>query len=521
MLATGLVTALGVTLAVSPSAGATTRRVDGSPTSSPARTAKETLAQAKALLAGSGPASRRRAGSAARGDATMVLTDLAHHVDDLSESDRRAARALLARPSYHGTPAGEWEHSYTVPEHTPVCAVVCVHYVTSTGDKVSSADDNHDGIPNYVSTVAATMGRVWAKEVTALGYRAPRSDVTLADNGGSALVDVYLQDLPQGLYGYCVPDTDARVTSGYCVLDNDYLRSEFPAHTPLENLQVTAAHEFFHAVQFGYDSYEDEWLMEGTAAWMEDEVFDGVNDNLQYLVESPLRNPFIPLDYSGDDYGPYGAWVFWKYLSEWAGAGRNDSPRIVRDVWAAAVGSTYSTAALQKVLVARHSSFSRAFGTFGTWMREPARYFSEGRTYPAATLDGRFTLTRAHPSTGLRGYRMSHMTHSFVRFSPGSTLTGAWRLHVAVNMADTVRGSSARLVVHRRSGGPSVIAIPLNRTGAGARTLGFSRAAVSGVELDMVNSSIRFSCNHRTYQSCSGVSHDDSLPARFSARAIR
>ena len=37
----------------------------------------------------------------------------------------------------------------------------------------------------------------------------------------------------------------------------------------------------------------------------------------------------------------------------------------------------------------------------------------------------------------------------------------------------------------------------------------------------MVNASIRFSCNHRTSQSCSGVSYDDELAARFTAKAIR
>jgi hypothetical protein len=37
-------------------------------------------------------------------------------------------------------------------------------------------------------------------------------------------------------------------------------------------LKVTAAHEFFHAVQFAYDIGEDGWLMESTATWMEEHV---------------------------------------------------------------------------------------------------------------------------------------------------------------------------------------------------------------------------------------------------------
>lgn len=45
--------------------------------------------------------------------------------------------------------------------------------------------------------------------------------------------------------------------SAYCVVDNDYAVEEFGVrNTPLENLQVTVAHEYFHAVQFAYDFYE-------------------------------------------------------------------------------------------------------------------------------------------------------------------------------------------------------------------------------------------------------------------------
>ena len=80
------------------------------------------------------------------------------------------------------------------------------------------------------------------------------------------------------------------------MLDNDYSRGEFPTNTPEENLQVTAAHEYFHAVQFGYDVAEDGWVMEATATWAEDELYDGVNDNVQYLRSGPMSLPHGSLD---------------------------------------------------------------------------------------------------------------------------------------------------------------------------------------------------------------------------------
>ena len=83
------------------------------------------------------------------------------------------------------------------------------------------------------------------------------------------------------------------------MLDNDYAADEFPTNTPIENLQVTIAHEYFHAVQFGYDIAEDPWFLEATAAWVEDIMYDRVDDNLQYLRQSPLRMPRTPMDTFG------------------------------------------------------------------------------------------------------------------------------------------------------------------------------------------------------------------------------
>ena len=83
---------------------------------------------------------------------------------------------------------------------------------------------------------------------------------------------------------------------------------------------MTAAHEFFHAVQAAYDWFEDAWFMESTAAWMEDEVYTDINDNLQYLTSSPLRHPEVPLDFGNtDDFYLYGAWIWWRFLSEYLG----------------------------------------------------------------------------------------------------------------------------------------------------------------------------------------------------------
>ena len=51
-----------------------------------------------------------------------------------------------------------------------------------------------------------------------------------------------------------------RRTTSFCVLDNDFARAQF-GRAPMDTLRVTAAHEFFHAIQFNYDYREDRWLI--------------------------------------------------------------------------------------------------------------------------------------------------------------------------------------------------------------------------------------------------------------------
>jgi hypothetical protein len=500
--------------------------------------ARHALAQAKALFASTGSSTafaRGTTGPVAAAhtgaDATMVLTNLAHHVDDLtSADDRRAARAILARPTA-GAVAGKYEHAYTTPEAEPLCdAHVCVHYVTSTTDKVPSADSDGDGVPDYVEDTLATFETVWGTEVDTLGYRAPRDDSSVAHDGGNGELDVYLQDLATkttALYGYCSPDTEEVTTSGYCVLENDYAEGYFVNHTPKENLRVTAAHEFFHAVQFAYNAWQDEWLMEGTAAWMEDEVYDDINDNRQYLALSPLSRSWHPLDHgdgspaSLDYFAPYGSWIFWRFLSESFGPGTSDDPAIIREIWNRA-RYVYSTTALRRTLVAHGTRFGPVFARFGTWSRNPSRYFREGHAYrPARLSHSKYTLTRSARSTGNRTTHIDHMAQRYYRFVPGSSLTGTWHLRLSVNMADRSRGSLAQVSVHWRSGALTVAAISLGKHGDGHRSVAFQASRVSSVELDMINDSTRFACYQGSDETCGAYAYDDGRSDVFRATAWR
>ena len=503
------------------------------PTLSEAAEATQTLAEATALFAPDAdrpPADGLKAAATGR-DATMVLRDLAAQADELPTARQRTtARRLLLRPS-DGNAGAVGEPKYTTGAGSECSTSFCVHWVEDeTTDSVQGAGDDGDlqTVPVQVTTTVRVLENVYAKEVVKLGYRAPVPD---GSDGGDARTDVYLADLGEdGLFGYCVAEPveeSDSVAPGYCVLDNDYASAQYPINDPLSNLRVTAAHEVFHLIQFGYDYLEDAWFMEGTAAWMEDEVYDSVDDNLQYLAASPLTAPYVPLDYTRDDvddrfdYPPYGNWIFWRYLSESAGAAAADDPTVVRKVWEAAAGeAAYSTKALSTVLAARGTSFASAFASFGTWMTDPARYFAEGAGYPSLIRSARKTFTTRSRS-GSWSTETSHMSQDFIRFTPGASLTGAWRLRVGVDLQNKTRGAMARLLVHRRSGTTSAHAVPLSSTGSGAKVVGFRRSDVSSVELQLLNVSTRFDCWQLTWLSCQGFPRDDRMPVTFTAKVYR
>ncbi|MBD0317910.1 MAG: hypothetical protein ICV71_05245, partial [Thermoleophilia bacterium] len=223
-------------------------------------------------------------------EGTPIFRDLAARVSALPPSQRPLARRILARP----TARRDAIHGYTAPARRACGPHFCFWWVTKGVDAPRLADRNRNRIPDWVEMTRAVFARVWRTEVERLGYRRPLSDLLARDHGPNGKLDVYIADVgADGLYGYCTSDDPRRrwrrAVSAFCVVDDDFAAGQFEGTaTGRRALEVTAAHEFFHAVQYAYDWLEDLWFMEGTATWIEDEVFDDVNDNRQYLRTSPL-----------------------------------------------------------------------------------------------------------------------------------------------------------------------------------------------------------------------------------------
>lgn len=319
-------------------------------------------------------------GGAPNRDATLALRDLALALPALHGADRREADDLLSRPTdkndraYFGKEAPD----------SPVCdANFCVHW---TNDKKNAPDSS-----GFIDDVRTSVADSFAVENGALGWQPAKSDGKLGQRngvGGEGQVDVYITDLGKNLYGYASTDPGQKGSRryAYLVLDNDY--KGFPS-SPLESMRVTVAHEYNHILQFNYDSYQDVWLFEDTATWMEDQVYPDINDYLNYL---PALAKSTDTPFTGNSIKIYSEAVFNHWLSGHYGQ------QVIRDVWAASEAGVkpphLATAAYTKSSLANGGQpFGTEFGAFAAataeWNSSP--YFPDADVYPDVRRRGTLT----------------------------------------------------------------------------------------------------------------------------------
>ena len=158
-----------------------------------------------------------------------------------------------------------------------------VHYDTEGHHAVSPTDDDANGIPDYIDLTMAVLDSVWVLEIDQLGYDPPPSDKGL---GGGDEYDAYVIELNGGYYGFAYPEAVGAVTtSSYLQIDNNFTDPGYKQTRGLDALRVAIAHEFHHAIQFGYYAgFDGSWWQESTSTWMEEVAYPHIDDYLQYLT---------------------------------------------------------------------------------------------------------------------------------------------------------------------------------------------------------------------------------------------
>jgi hypothetical protein len=343
-------------------------------------TAKDALHMARQLQAGHGVKTGE--------ELTPVLRTLAVKLPQLKGAQRRDAEQMLARPT-QGQATDQDTRAYEVPEAPTDCGPhFCVHYVVTTQDAPPLTDANANGTPDYVEATLREFENVYNVENNQMGWRAAKPDGSL---GGDSRVDVYLANIgPAGLFGYAAVDPNQRGAqrTAYLVMDNDYTEEGFRSrgYTDfLAPLQVTAAHEYNHVLQYNYDTLADSWMFEATATWMEDKVYDDINDYKIYLNEWAKRSQqpltqFNSAESNDSNDKVYGDAVWNRWIDQRYGADT------IRRAWEVSVETRdFAPAAYDKALSERGTNFFDAFTQFAAdtaeW-RSANTPFEEGGTFP-------------------------------------------------------------------------------------------------------------------------------------------
>ena len=209
-----------------------------------------------------------------------------------------------------------------------------IHYTLEGDDATTEA---------FVRKVAETMEEVRMIQVEQMGWPAPPPD---NGRGGDDRYDVYIANILDGIEGHDLgyaspelpygdnPNNPAAMQEyaapSYIVLDNAYDDPDIlEGRAPVSLMRATAAHEFHHAIQFGYDiNDEHSWIYEATSSWMETITLPLDQDATGY-VEVVMTYPEVcfgvekDIDPSGG-LMMYGEWLFIQSLADAYG---DDAPR--------------------------------------------------------------------------------------------------------------------------------------------------------------------------------------------------
>ncbi|MDI6766543.1 MAG: hypothetical protein QME52_06945 [Bacteroidota bacterium] len=266
-----------------------------------------------------------------------------------------------------------------------------IFYDTTDYNEPALLDEYGQRIPNssaaFVDSVGKYFNQSWNYFVDSLGYLPPPMQE------GKLYYIINIENLGFSLYGETIfLDSDRignyfppRYTS-YIRIDNDF---KDVYSKGIAGLKVTAAHEFHHAVQLGSYGFwnSDLYFYELTSTWMEDVVFDEINDYYQYLKNSwgqpkgQFRYPDISFTSSLSDVS-YSRAIWGKFVE------KQYSRNVMRRAWETIRNQKRTVQALDSAFVEIGSSFRQAFLEWATWNfntgpnSDSVKYYTESRRYP-------------------------------------------------------------------------------------------------------------------------------------------
>jgi hypothetical protein len=292
--------------------------------------------------------------------ATPVISEIREQLSTMPDGVRLEGEAFFVRPTLG---------AFVDTAHFRV------HYSTSGGNIIYNWPDT-----TYRDAVVASCEASWSFFHTTQGWPTPPSDGT--SGGGNNLIDCYVDNL-SGVYG--VTYSESPVGGGhpndytaYFIIDNDYTGFGYPDRTL--PAKVTIAHEYHHVVQMGLNASGASWFMENTSTFMEDEVYDSINDNYNYL-NCYFAKPWTRLQ-TADGCFEYACFLWPTYLKERWGHS------LVRDIWVEFADNTNLNTVMDNQLAAYGTgrNYDTAVAEWSRWnmytyTRDDGAHYVEGPDY--------------------------------------------------------------------------------------------------------------------------------------------
>jgi hypothetical protein len=359
-----------------------------------------------------------------------------------------------------------------------------IHWTSSGGD-ASTAE--------YVDSIATFAEFCWEQQVDTMGWNFPPSDSfnPPGQDGGDYRYDIYVQDLTLCCSGYVqgeytVPQTPEEDGTSYMGMHNGLSFS---------GLQVTMAHEFNHSCQFGHSVFENSHWYENTATWMEDQIYDNVNDyynNLENFFPNPIISPEVKVTFfTGDPFSDsifyaYGSCTWPMFLHEW-----NGTQDIVREIWTLQ-GLHLGTNTMADIDSVLRTSYSRdqntAMKEYAEWRyfagpNDDGNHFEEGGAWAAIPYVDPAHSHSSYPASGNQGTRgPDTLGANFIRFDTTGVSGG---LNISFNGQNTMEW--AAMAISYDPLGSSVISeISLDANGDGSIFVvwdGFDHIALTPIVL--------------------------------------
>jgi len=292
---------------------------------------------------------------------TPVIVTLKQNWDQLNSADQQLFSQYMLRPNL--------QNSFISPD-----GLFELHYDILGYDSVPIEDLDNSGIPDFIEEAGEIFDYCYHLEIDTLGYKVP-------PKGPTNRIDVYFKNFVD--YGETSWDDN---NISYITMNNDFAESSLYTNG-IDALKVTAAHEFFHVIQIGYIWRDvDLYFYEASAVWMEDRVYDDVNDYLQYIkyyfrnLDSPISHP------SYATISHYGKGIFVRFIEEFY------SEDIILKTWEK-MTIVHSMKALNEVLFESGSDLAEAFNTFSVWnyftgaRSQQFKFYEEAEDYPEIPIN--------------------------------------------------------------------------------------------------------------------------------------